>query len=356
MLALPITPTHAVEAVRLPHFHRDPERAAGCLLGAVRRFGQKLGCGGPGNCGTVGSRGGSFWRRGAELFAWYPECRGLRASSPTKPISVFLLPPFVLLDRYEISEEIGRGGHAVVFRARDRVLDRDVAVKILRDDAISADTLIRFRQEVQVTAQLEHKHILHVYDTGEYDGRPYIVMELASGRTLHDRLAREGQLPVMDALQLARDVGLALAHAHSRGVVHRDVKPENILLGAAGAILADFGIARVTTEDMVRQITSTGTTVGTVQYMSPEQLCAEPNIDARSDQYSLACVLYEMLAGVRPHISATFEGLRMLRISAQHSAVMVHRPRVPAPINDAILTALSAIRKTAGFEPVVSFA
>ena len=240
-----------------------------------------------------------------------------------------LVPPFLLLDRYDVTDEIGHGGHAIVYRAHDRLLDREVAVKLLRDESLSSDTIARFRQEVQVTAQLEHAHILHVYDTGAYEGRPYIVMELASGRTLADRLTREGQLPLADALQIARDVGLALAHAHARGVVHRDVKPENILLGDGGAILADFGIARVTQDILTQMITSTGTTVGTVQYMSPEQLCAEPNIDARTDQYSLACVLYEMLAGVRPHIAATFEGLRLLRMSGQHVPVSAHRPSVP---------------------------
>jgi len=249
--------------------------------------------------------------------------------------------PFALSDRYELTEEIGRGGHAVVYRASDRVLDRDVAVKLLRDDALSADTLARFRQEVQVTAQLEHAHILHVYDTGVVDGRPFIVMELASGRTLAERLEREGQLPIADALQIARDVGLALAHAHTRRVVHRDVKPENVLLGPGGAILADFGIARVTQEVLTQKITSTGTTVGTVQYMSPEQLCAEPNIDAKSDQYSLACVLYEMLAGVRPHIAATFEGLRLLRMTGRHVPVNAHRPSVPVFVDAAISQALS---------------
>lgn len=254
-----------------------------------------------------------------------------------------LTPPFVLVDRYEITAEIGRGGHAVVYHAHDRVLDREVAVKLLREDVLSSDTLARFHQEVQVTAQLEHAHILHVYDTGAFEGRPYIVMELASGRTLADRLGREGQLPIVDALQIARDVGLALAHAHSHGVVHRDVKPENILLGAGGAILADFGIARITSEDVMRHITSTGTTVGTVQYMSPEQLCAEPKIDARSDQYSLACVLYEMLAGVRPHNAATFEGLRLLRMTGQCVPARAHRPSVPENVDDAIAVALSPL-------------
>ncbi len=273
-----------------------------------------------------------------------PDCvLNIRSLQQLDLLSVPLTPPFVLVDRYDITAEIGRGGHAVVYHARDRVLDREVAVKLLREDVLSSDTLARFRKEVQVTAQLEHAHILHVYDTGTFEGRPFIVMELASGSTLAARLGREHLLPIVDALQIARDIGLALAHAHARGIVHRDVKPENILLGTGGAILADFGIARVTQEVLTQKITSTGTTVGTVQYMSPEQLCAEPDIDARSDQYSLACVLYEMLTGVRPHMAATFEALRVLRTTGRCEPVRTHRVSVPAAVDDAIARALSPI-------------
>lgn len=251
--------------------------------------------------------------------------------------------PFVLNDRYEVSQEIGRGGQSIVYRAEDRVLRREVAVKLLREDAVSEQTLVRFRQEMKVTAQLEHAHILHVYDTGTHAGLPFIVMELAPGLTLADRLDREKQLPIGDAIQIAREVGLALAHAHQRGIVHRDVKPDNILVGPGGALLADFGVARVTEQDLSLRITSTGTAVGTLLYMSPEQLCAEPNIDARADQYALACVLYEMLAGVRPHVATSFEGLRMLRMSGRHSPVSVHRSTVPPAVARALDIALSPV-------------
>lgn len=265
-----------------------------------------------------------------------------------------LTPPFLLLDRYDVSAQIGRGGHAIVYRAHDRVFDRAVAIKLLRDDALSPDVLARFRQEIQVTARLEHAHILHVYDTGTFEGLPFVVMELASGQTLADRLAREGPLPVADALQITRDVGLALAHAHARGIVHRDVKPENILLGSGGAILADFGVARVTADQAVQRLTSTGMAVGTLQYMSPEQLCAEPQIDHRSDQYALACVLYEMLAGVRPHASASLEGLRMLRLTGQQAPVSSHRPSVPAEVDDALQVAM-AVAPADRFRSVEAF-
>ena len=251
--------------------------------------------------------------------------------------------PLLLLDRYNLTEEIGRGGQAAVYRAKDQVLGRDVAVKLLREDAISDDIIARFQQEISITSQLVHAHILHVYDTGVHAGRPFVVMELASGNTLAQRMHTENQLGVADAMQIVREVGLALAHAHERGVVHRDVKPENILLGPGGAILADFGVARITQADLSQKITSTGTAVGTLLYMSPEQLCAEPNIDARSDQYSLACVLYEMLAGVRPHNAATFEGLRMLRMSGAYVSLRAHRPNTSAMVDDAVRTALAPL-------------
>ncbi|MEP6765676.1 MAG: serine/threonine-protein kinase [Gemmatimonadaceae bacterium] len=251
--------------------------------------------------------------------------------------------PFLLLDRYDVSAEIGRGANAIVYRARDQVLGRDVAIKLIRDDIASPHTIARFAREIQLTARLEHTHILHVYDTGSYEGRPFVVMELASGRSLADRLSVENQLSIDEALQITRDVGDALAHAHENAVVHRDVKPENILLTPAGAFIADFGIARITEEHIAERLTSTGTAVGTVMYMSPEQLCADPNIDGRSDLYSLACVLYEMLAGVRPHIAASLEVLRAMRTKGTHAPVRTHRPSVSIAINDTLERALSPI-------------
>ncbi len=248
--------------------------------------------------------------------------------------------PFQLSERYDVIEEIGQGGHAVVYRAYDRSLSRDVAVKMLREDVSFPDIRARFAQEVQLLATLQHAHILHVHDSGSYDNRPFVVMELAPAQTLAHRLEREPQLPIQDAVEITRDVASALAHAHSRAVLHRDVKPANILLGPGGAILADFGIARVTGEMAISRITGTGEAVGTLQYMSPEQLCAE-QVDGRSDQYSLACVLYEMLAGVRPHTAATFEGLRVLRLTARHAPVSVYRPTVTPVLEEVLARAMA---------------
>jgi tetratricopeptide (TPR) repeat protein len=249
----------------------------------------------------------------------------------------------LLANRYLLLEEIGRGGHASVHRARDQRLGRDVAVKLLRDDTATANVRARFEREIRLTATLEHPHILHVHDTGEYEGRPFLVTELATGGTLADRLARESPLPLADALQITRDVGLALAHAHTHGVVHRDVKPANILLRDGTALLADFGVAFAEPEELQRRLTSAGLAVGTAQYMSPEQLCADPLVDGRADQYALALVLYELLAGVPAQTARTLEGLRLQRVSAPPLAVRTHRPSVPEPIDVALRTALAPV-------------
>lgn len=251
--------------------------------------------------------------------------------------------PFTIDGRYHVVAEIGHGAHAIVYRARDTQLDRDVAVKMLRPDVLEWGVGERFAQEIKITAQLEHPHIARVHDTGEWNGRPYFISALATGASLHERIAREGALPVDDAVSIARDVANALQYAHTARVVHRDVKPENVLLTSDGALLADFGIARaigIITEQALT--TSTGVAVGTLLYMSPEQICAEKNIDGRSDQYSLALVLYEMLTGVRPHESSSVEGLRTLRLSGKQHAPRDHRPAVPRYINDAVMRALSA--------------
>jgi serine/threonine-protein kinase len=264
-----------------------------------------------------------------------------------------VVPPFQLLERYDVIEEIGRGGHAVVYRAHDRALARDVAVKVLRDDVMAPAIKARFTQEIQVMATLQHPHILHVHDSGTFEGQPFVVMALAPAQTLAHRLEREPQLPIQDAVQIAREVGSALAHAHARGVLHRDVKPENILLSEGGAILADFGIARVTGELAISRITSTGEAVGTLQYMSPEQLCAEP-VDARSDQYALACVLYEMIAGMHPHPAATFEALRALRLMGRQTPLSVMRPSI-SPVLEEVVSRAMAVTAADRFRSMDEF-
>ncbi len=252
-----------------------------------------------------------------------------------------MLLPCDIDDRYTLTEELGHGSHAIVYRALDRHLDREVAVKVLREELVGSTASERFQREIRVTSRLEHPHIAHVYGTGSFMGKPYFVIALARGSTLGERLAHEHQLPVAEAIAIARQVGSALQHAHAAGIIHRDVKPENILLTPDGALLSDFGVARSTDQLPGTLATSAGTAVGTLQYMSPEQLCAEKDIDARCDQYALALVLYEMLAGVPAHVAANAEGLRGLRIVGQHAPVRAHRPAVPDQVDEAIQQALA---------------
>ncbi len=265
---------------------------------------------------------------------------GTRSLLPPRP-AVTSAP--LLANRYLLLEEIGRGGHASVYRARDQRLERDVAVKLLRPDSLSDNVVARFQREIRLTAALEHPHILHVQDTGVHEGRPFLVVELAPDGTLADRLARDPQLPIADALQVTREVGLALAFAHAHDVVHRDVKPANILLREGTALLADFGVAFSEPEALQQRLTSAGLAVGTAQYMSPEQLCADPAVDARSDQYSLALVLYEMLAGVPAQTARTVEGLRLQRMAAAPMGVRTHRAAVPEAIEQALQVALAPV-------------
>ena len=246
--------------------------------------------------------------------------------------------PCDIEDRYTVTAELGHGSHAIVYKAHDRVLERDVAIKVLREELVDSQVSERFRREIRLTSQLDHPHIAHVYGSGEWRGAPYFVIALATGPSLADRLAREHQLPVDEALGIARDVASALAHAHRASIIHRDVKPANILLTPHGALLTDFGVARAL--DPGTLATTTGVAVGTLLYMSPEQLCVDNDIDARSDQYALALVIYEMLAGVPPHIAANAEGLRALRIVGQHAPLRAHRTSVPVAVERAIDRAL----------------
>jgi TolB-like protein len=205
-----------------------------------------------------------------------------------------------LSERYAIDREIGRGGMAVVFLARDVKHERRVALKVVHPELAGVLGPERFLREVKVTAQLHHPHILPLYDSGVADGLLYYVMPYVEGESLRERLEREKQLPVEEALRIAREVADALAYAHGRDVIHRDIKPENILLESGHAVVADFGIARAVTVAGGTRLTETGLALGTPAYMSPEQAAGERELDGRTDLYSLACVLYEMLAGTPP--------------------------------------------------------
>src|SRR6188508_1052921 len=205
-----------------------------------------------------------------------------------------------LRDRYRLDRELGRGGVATVFRAHDVRHDRWVALKLLNRDLGAAIGGERFRQAVRMAARLQHPHILTVHDSGEDGGQLWFTMPFIKGETLADRIMREGPLPMADALRIAREAADALDYAHREGVIHRDIKPENILLSEGHALVADFGIARALGVATSKRITTIGLTLGTPAYMSPEQAGGDTDVDGRSDQYSTACVLFELLTGAAP--------------------------------------------------------
>ncbi|HYV97810.1 MAG TPA: serine/threonine-protein kinase, partial [Gemmatimonadaceae bacterium] len=203
-----------------------------------------------------------------------------------------------LASRYTIEGELGQGGMATVYLAHDVRHNRKVALKVLRPELSAVIGADRFLAEIQTTAGLQHPHILPLHDSGEVDGIVYYVMPLVEGRSLRDRLQHEKQLPVDDAVRIAKEVASALDYAHRHGIVHRDIKPENILLHDRQALVADFGIAlAVSRSDGATRMTETGMSLGTPHYMAPEQAMGEREITQRADIYALGCVLYEMLTG-----------------------------------------------------------
>ncbi|MEJ2340450.1 MAG: protein kinase, partial [Gemmatimonadales bacterium] len=216
-----------------------------------------------------------------------------------------------LADRYRIERELGAGGMATVYLAEDLKHDRQVAIKVLRPELAAVLGADRFIQEIKTTASLQHPHILPLFDSGQADGFLFFVMPYIEGETLRDRLNRETQLGVEEAVRLTTEVADALDYAHRQGVIHRDIKPENILLHDGRPMVADFGIALAVSAAAGGRMTETGLSLGTPHYMSPEQATAEKDITARSDVYSLASVLYEMLAGEPPHTASSAQAVIM---------------------------------------------
>jgi len=246
-----------------------------------------------------------------------------------------------LASRYAIEREIGRGGMAIVYLAHDLKHQRKVAVKVLRRELAATLGAQRFLREIEIAANLTHPHILPLYDSGEADGFLYYVMPYIEGETLSDRINREGQLPLDDALQITKDVAAALSYAHSQGLIHRDIKPENVLLSAGEAVVADFGIARAVSAAGGERLTETGLAVGTPAYMSPEQAAGESEVDARSDLYSLGCVLYEMLAGDAPYTASTPQALIAKKLAEPTPRISVVRESVPPAVETALSRALA---------------
>ena len=241
-----------------------------------------------------------------------------------------------LADRYTFERELGRGGAAVVYLARDRKHDRSVAVKVLLPHVAAAIGGERFQREITIAARLTHPHILALHDSGDAGGLLYYVMPFMRGESLRDRMTRDGRLPIGDAVRISLEVASALECAHREGIVHRDVKPENILVEDGFAIVSDFGIARVRSATESISITQTGTSLGTPLYMSPEQAVGAQDIDGRSDLYSLACVLYEMLAGHPPYAADSLRQMLMRHALDPVPDLRALRPDVPEHISQAV--------------------
>jgi eukaryotic-like serine/threonine-protein kinase len=233
---------------------------------------------------------------------------------------------------------------ATVYLCRDTKFDRLVAIKLLHPDLAAAVGADRFHREIKIATGMTHPNILPAHDSGEAEGSLYYVMPFVEGESLRARMDRERQLPVQDAVRITCEIASALHYAHSHGIVHRDIKPENILLEAEHAVLADFGIARAFTSVAdVEVLTKTGMSLGTPGYMSPEQALGEKNIDGRSDQYSLACVAYEMLTGQPPFVASTMQALVAKHLGEPAPLISTVRPSVPDELEDVILRALEKV-------------
>ncbi len=247
-----------------------------------------------------------------------------------------------LAGRYKVQREVGHGGMADVFLAQDLKYERAVALKVLRPELAASLGAARFLQEIQIAARLHHPHILPLYDSDEADGLLYYVMPYVEGESLRERLARERQLPVDEALQIAREVADALSYAHSCGVVHRDIKPANILQDAGHAVVADFGIARAIGVASAQSLTGPRV-IGTLAYMSPEQAEGSQYFDGRSDVYSLGCVLFEMLVGQPPFAGNTLEAVIANRLSSPIGSLRAVRELVPEAVDAAVKKALARL-------------
>ena len=249
--------------------------------------------------------------------------------------------PHVLLDRYEVGRLLGAGGMAEVFEGRDRLLARRVAIKVLQAQfARDPSFLIRFKREAQAAASLSHPNIVGVYDTGTEDGTHFIVMEYVEGRTLKDVIRAEGPLYPERAAEICADVCSALIAAHARGLIHRDIKPGNVMLTPEGKVkVMDFGIARATTSET---ITQTAAVVGTAQYISPEQAQGQ-TVDYRSDLYSVGCCLYEMLTGTVPFTGATPVAIAYRHVREDPTPPRMLNPDVPAPLEAICLKAMAKL-------------
>jgi TolB-like protein/tRNA A-37 threonylcarbamoyl transferase component Bud32 len=246
-----------------------------------------------------------------------------------------------LADRYRIDRELGQGGMATVYLAEDIRHRRQVAIKVLRPDLAAALGPDRFMQEIEIAARLQHPHILGVFDSGSTEGFLYYVMPYVDGESLRERLSRQGELPVHEAVRLLSEIADALGHAHSRGVVHRDIKPENVMLSGRHALVMDFGVAKAVNEASGQnRLTTLGVALGTPAYMAPEQASADPHLDHRVDIYALGVMGYELLAGRAPFTGASPQQVLAAHVMQAPELLSMHRPSLSAALTNVIMKAL----------------
>ena len=242
---------------------------------------------------------------------------------------------------YRIEREVGVGGMATVYLAHDLKHDRQVALKILRPELTAAMGTDRFPREIHIIAQMQHPHILPLYDSGAVDGFLYYVMPFVDGESLRAKLARSGPLPINEAVRMLQEITDALSYAHARGIVHRDIKPDNVMLSGRHAAVTDFGVAKAVSAAGGDKLTTVGIAVGTPQYMAPEQAMAEPNIDARVDLYAVGVLGYEMLTGHPVFEATTAQGILSAHVLEQPKDVREWRPNVPPLLAEALLKCLA---------------
>jgi len=249
--------------------------------------------------------------------------------------------PEALAQRYRLTRELGRGGMATVYLAHDLKHGRDVAVKVVRPELAAALGPERFLREIEIAAQLHHPHIVPLYDSGDAGGSLYYVMPYEAGLSLRQRLARDGPLPLEDAVLILRDVCDALAHAHERGIIHRDIKPDNVLLSGRHAMVTDFGVAKAATDATTRAaVTAPGVLIGTPAYMAPEQIAADPHIDHRADIYALGVLAYELLAGRPPFTGEASQDMLSAHLIQTPAPITTLRADVPEPLAELVMKSL----------------